>query len=102
MTCNSFSFISDAKNDILQSYLWYEKQATGLGIEFSECIEEALSKLSKQPLNYPIVHDTYRRILIHRFPYAIFFEYIKHKHQCVIYSVFHCSQSPKKWIGRLK
>jgi plasmid stabilization system protein ParE len=46
-----------------------------------------------------VVHETYRRALVRRFPYAIFYE---HAGDVVtVYSVFHTSQDPAKWRQRL-
>ena len=41
----------------------------------------------------------YRRALISRFPYAVFYEYLTEK--IYIYSVFHTSLNPDKWRKRL-
>lgn len=49
---------------------------------------------------YEFAHETYRRALVRRFPYAIFYEYFENV--TTIYAVFHCSQDPKKWRDRLK
>ena len=45
------------------------------------------------------VNNKYRRALVKRFPYAVFFSF---EGECVtIHSVFHTSQNPKKWMKRL-
>ena len=45
------------------------------------------------------VHEEYRRALVKRFPYAIFYEYIGGK--VTVYSIFHASRDPQKWRSRL-
>jgi hypothetical protein len=45
------------------------------------------------------VHETYRRALIRRFPFAIFYEYAGTK--VTVYAVFHTSRDPEKWRNRL-
>lgn len=50
--------------------------------------------------NYtPIIFEKYRRALIRRFPYAIFYEYLADT--IYIYSIFHTAQNPDKWRQRL-
>ncbi len=93
--------LPDAKADVADAYLWYEEQVLGLGMDFLRCVEAALLAIQRAPLCYPIIHENYRRTLVRRFPLAIFFEFIPEQNRCVIYAVFHCSQDPEKWRGRL-
>jgi plasmid stabilization system protein ParE len=93
--------LPEAKADVANAYLWYEEQALGLGLEFLRCVETALRAIERSPRSYPIVHEAYRRSLVRRFPYAIFFEFVPDRKRCVVYAVFHCSQNPEKWKSRL-
>jgi plasmid stabilization system protein ParE len=45
------------------------------------------------------VHKDYRRGLVRRFPYAVFYECVGDA--VTIYCVFHTSQDPQKWHKRL-
>lgn len=93
--------LPEAKDDVADAYLWYEEQSLGLGVEFLRCVETALLVIQRNPLMYPAVHDSYRRSLVRRFPFAILFEFEPNQNRCVVYAVFHCSQDPEKWRGRL-
>ena len=92
-------FLPEAKQDVADAFAWYEEQSLGLGLEFLRCLEAAIESVQRYPLMYPAVIDEYRRALIRRFPYAIFYE-IESSH-AVIHAVFHCSQDPNKWKARL-
>jgi len=48
---------------------------------------------------HPVVHDNYRRGLVRRFPYAVFYEHAEAT--VTIYCVFHTSRNPDKWRQRL-
>jgi plasmid stabilization system protein ParE len=48
---------------------------------------------------YRVVHESYRRAVVRRFPYVVFYEHLDNT--IIVYSVFHCSQDPKKWRSRL-
>ena len=93
--------VPEAKADVADAYLWYEEQCLGLGMDFLRCVEAALSSIQRTPVIYPVVHEAYRRALVRRFPFAIFFEIDDPANRCVVYSVFHCSQDPEKLRGRL-
>jgi len=93
--------LPEAKADVAEAYLWYEEQSLGLGMDFLRCVEAALLSIQRNPLIYPIILESYRRALVRRFPFAVFFEVEPGRNRCVIYSVFHCSQDPDKWHVRL-
>jgi plasmid stabilization system protein ParE len=92
--------IPEAKADVADAYMWYEDQSLGLGMDFLRCVEVALLSIQRTPMIYPVVHEAYRRALVRRFPFAIFFEIDDANDRCVVYSVFHCSQNPEKWRER--
>ena len=48
---------------------------------------------------YSVIHESYRRALVRRFPYAIFYEY--GDEVVTVYCVFHTSRDPEKWRQRL-
>lgn len=94
-------FIPEARTDMANAFRWYEEQSLGLGMDFLRCVEAALQSIQRTPMIYPVVHESYRRALVRRFPFAMFFEMNQAQDCCVIYSVFHCSQNPGKWRSRL-
>jgi plasmid stabilization system protein ParE len=89
----------EAELDIAEAYVWYESRRIGLGEEFLGSVDAAIERIRRHPFIYPVVHETYRRALIRRFPYAIFFE--STETSIIVYSVFHTSRDPQKWRQRL-
>jgi len=89
----------EAELDIAEAYVWYEARRPGLGEEFLSLVDAGMERIRRQPLIYPIVHEAYRRALIRRFPYAIFFECAETT--VTVYSVFHTARDPEKWRRRL-
>jgi plasmid stabilization system protein ParE len=85
--------------DVTEAYVWYESRRVGLGEEFLSSLDACIESIRRQPMIYPMVHETYRRALIRRFPYAIFFEHADTT--VTVYAVFHTSRNPKKWCQRL-
>ena len=92
--------LPEAVADVAHGYNWYEQQEPGLGEEFLRCLDETYALIAAFPLRYPVRFDSFRRILVRRFPYAVYFE---HDEQTVyVHYVFHCSQDPEKLLHRLK
>ncbi|MGA2182701.1 MAG: type II toxin-antitoxin system RelE/ParE family toxin [Bryobacteraceae bacterium] len=89
----------DAELDIAEAYVWYETRRVGLGEEFLNSVDACMERIRRQPAIYPVVHEAYRRALIRRFPYAVFFEYAETT--ATVYAVFHTSRDPEKWRQRL-
>jgi plasmid stabilization system protein ParE len=88
-----------ASRDMDEAYRWYEDRSPGLGREFARSVDACLDGICRNPELYEIVYKQYRRAIVRRFPYAIFF---KARNQAItVYSVFHCSQDPCKWRERL-
>jgi plasmid stabilization system protein ParE len=89
----------EAELDITEAYIWYERRRIGLGEEFLSSVDACMEGIRRQPEMCPLVYETYRRSLIRRFPYAIFYEYAEST--VTFYSVFHTSRDREKWRQRL-
>lgn len=88
----------EAESDIKDAYEWYEAQRKGLGENFLLCIEEALSRVSRNPATYSVVYKEVRRVLIHRFPFGVFF--IESNESISVLAVLHARRNPKAWKSR--
>ncbi len=88
----------EALREVDEAYGWYEDQRHGLGEEYLSCVDATIQTICRTPELYAKIHNEYRRALVRRFPYAIFYEYAGGK--VYIYSIFHTSQNPQKWKKR--
>ena len=61
----------EAELDLAEAYAWYQKRRSGLGEDFLSSVDACLASIRRQPEMYTLVHETYRRALIRRFPFAI-------------------------------
>ena len=91
-------FLAEVESDIGEAYWWYEEKDLGLGDEFLRCLEEAFSRISGHPEHFPIRFDDVRRVLVRRFPYAVYF-YHDDANVFITY-VFHTAQNPRKLFER--
>ncbi|MCH8044498.1 MAG: type II toxin-antitoxin system RelE/ParE family toxin [Planctomycetes bacterium] len=89
----------EAEFDISDAYGWYEELQSGLGEEFLSCIDACIQRIRRTPEMHAKVHEEYRRALVRRFPYAVFYEHTDTT--VTVYCVFHTSREPEKWRKRL-
>lgn len=92
-------FLPEAEADIETAFDWYETRETGLGGDFVLAIRCAQLAISEQPEIYPLQAEGFRRYLLHRFPYAIYFR--PNDHSIAVVAVFHGSRHPDRLRDRL-
>lgn len=91
--------VPEAQQDVDEAYCWYEDRRPGLGEEFLGCVDACIQAICRTPELHAKIHKEYRRTLVRRFPYAVFYEYTSGK--VTVYSTFHAFRDPKKWRNRL-
>lgn len=91
--------VPEVEHDLAEAYAWYENRQPGLGEEFLTRVDAAIRTIRRNPEAHPTVHKSYRRALIRRFPYAVFYKDVTDT--ITIYCVFHTARDPKKWRKRL-
>lgn len=91
--------VPEAEFDISEAYGWYEERRSGLGEEFLSCVDACIQAILRMPEVHAKVHQEYRRALVRRFPYAVFYEYTER--MVTVYCIFHTSRDPNKWRTRL-
>jgi plasmid stabilization system protein ParE len=92
-------YTPEAEQDVVDAYNWYEACEPGLGEEFLRCVEACVLTIQRHPHLYPKAVDQFRRALVRRFPFEVFYELADDR--ITVYSVFHCSRDPQKWRSRL-
>ena len=67
-------FLPEVADDLSEASAWYEERHVGLGDAFLSCVEACLEVLRKTPELNEIVYNRFRRALVRRFPYVVFYE----------------------------
>lgn len=67
-------YTPEAETDVAESYDWYEACELGLGEDFRRCVEACVLSIQRHPQLYPVTVDEFRRALVRRFPFEIFYE----------------------------
>ncbi len=91
--------LREALDDLVEARIWYEDRSLGLGDRFLDRVDDCVDRIRKNPELYERVYKDYRRAVVHRFPYVVFYE--SSVNTITVYSVFHSAQDPKKWRKRL-
>ena len=91
-------FTPDADTELAEAREWYARQREGLDLEFMECIDGALVRITRNPAQFPAVYKTLRRAVVRRFPFAVFYELMTDEIQVV--AVFHSRRDPERWKSR--
>jgi toxin ParE1/3/4 len=88
----SLRFLPEVEEDVIVGYGWYEEKSPGLGEEFLRMFYACTNEILRNPLLYRKVYGEFRRRLLRRFPYAIYFT--TQARQVVVFGLFHCARDP--------
>lgn len=86
------------EGEIVEAMAWYELHSAGLGLEFYRAYLDVLSVIHESPELYRKVRGEVRRVVLLRFPYALF--YLFDGAEIVVLSCLHESRNPELWPGR--
>ncbi len=92
-------FNPTARQEVADSFDWYEFRKAGLGNDFLGALDDCISLIRLHPEIAPVAFKNFRRALMKRFPFAVF--YRVSSRVLTIYAVFHCSKSPLRLSKRL-
>jgi toxin ParE1/3/4 len=87
-------FLPEVETDVLNGRLRYEEKSAGLGEEFLRVFYACSQELARVQMAHEEVHGEFRRRLLRRFPYAVYFRV---EDDCVIvFGLFHCARDPRR------
>jgi plasmid stabilization system protein ParE len=89
---NQLVFLEQVAEDAALAYAYYESRLEGLGDEFLALFYASARDLIRNSLLYRVVHRDFRRRLLRRFPYAIYYRVLDS--QIVVCGLFHCARDP--------
>lgn len=58
----------------MRAQAWYETQHPGLGKDFRSEVVRVLSRLEETPLIYPCIYKDFRRAVLRRYPYLVWYQ----------------------------
>ncbi|HWZ74100.1 MAG TPA: type II toxin-antitoxin system RelE/ParE family toxin [Casimicrobiaceae bacterium] len=87
-----------AAAEVEEAFSWYEQQRPGLGEEFLDVVDEALREIAAYPLRQAVLFRDMRRLLLKRFPYAVF--YRVYPGTIAVVACMHARRNPLRWKRR--
>lgn len=93
-------FLPSVEDDAVTGYSWYEEKAHGCGEDFLRIFYTCLDQIELNPFQYPKVYLEFRRNLLRKFPYAIYYEI--ERDVIIVFGLFHCARNPQTIRSRLK
>jgi plasmid stabilization system protein ParE len=88
----------EAEQDLASARDWYDQKRAGLGDEFLDAIALAIRELEREPELHHLYYRNFRRVLLRRFPYKIFYQIIGER--IVIFRVLHAKQAHEHGLPR--
>ena len=94
----------EARRELREAVFWYDDQKPGLGIDFYDAIDEAITSIHRWPRSAPVFPDwldqlTVRSMSVAVFPYRVL--YYLTDTSLVILAYAHESRRPGYWRHRL-
>lgn len=87
-------FLPDVEQDLFGAHGWYEEQSHGLGSDFLRVFYAKVAEVGRNPALYAKMHGEFRRCLLSRFPYAMY--YRVEDDAVIVVGVFHyCARDPR-------
>ncbi len=97
MTMPAVRFLPEAVQDLLETQRWYSRLEPALARDFAEGVAAAVERIRRDPRSFPLIHGQIRRLVLRRFPYAIFF---REQGAEILVIALHGRQDPRRWQQR--
>ena len=88
----------EARADIEEAVAWFGRISPTLPVRFGIELENIYSSILEHPEMYPVVYKNFRRALLRRFPYSIF--YVVDPPVVLIVGVVHQARDDDTWKRR--
>jgi plasmid stabilization system protein ParE len=85
------------EREIAEAMYWYSR-APGLEFVFRDAVNEVIDSLAETPARFRVVQDDVRRVILRRFPYALFF--VIEGAEVIVLACVHERRSPDLWPTR--
>ncbi len=96
----TFRFLSPALIELTEAANYYEGKVPGLGSDFIDEADAAISRVLRFPEAWGRLSDQFRHCNFRRFPYTVIYTIQSHG-EILVVSVFHQSREPLSWKRNL-
>jgi plasmid stabilization system protein ParE len=89
---------SIAEAEVAEALEWYRQQSATAAQDFLAAVDQTLRRIEQDPESLPLVSKTLRRVLLPRFPYAIYYRVFPDV--VTVVGVIHGRRHPRRWRRR--
>ena len=97
MTLPAVRFLPEALEELLETQRWYGKREPALANDFAQTVAAAVERIRHSPQSFPLIHGRIRRLVLSRFPYAVYF---REQGAEILVIALHGRQDPHRWQQR--
>ena len=90
----------EVEAEITRAYLWYKRRSPSAGSAFLRAIDGCIEAIRDNPERYPVVYGRARRVLLPRFPYALYVG--EQDSQVLVVACCHTRRRPSRWQSRIR
>jgi ParE toxin of type II toxin-antitoxin system, parDE len=94
-----YRFLASAEEEMSEASLFYDAASGGLGNDFLDDVQQAIDRLCEYPQAGKPVSSNLRRMLLHRFPFSIF--YSVETDVILVVAIAHHGRRPGYWESRV-
>ena len=89
---------AEAEKDLIAARDWYDQKRPQLGDEFLDEVAIAIRQLETTPERERLYFLNFRRLLLRRFPYKLFYQVIGDR--VIIFRALHAKQSHERGLPK--
>lgn len=87
-----------ARAEITAAFEWYLARSPRAASRFLEAVDDAMRRIEEAPERQPVIRGRLRRVLLGRFPYAIYYKV--YPATISVVGVIHGHRHPDTWLKR--
>ena len=87
----------EAEQDLAAARDWYDRKHAGLGDEFIDAAAAAIRELENDPERARFYFLNFRRVLLRRFPYKVFYQIIGER--VIVFRVLHAREDHARGLN---
>ena len=84
-----------ARVELTDAVTWYDARIRETAERFIDEFASLVSRLSRNPWQFPVIQGDVRRAGFRRFPYGLFFRVGRDRVE--VLACFHASRNPRRW-----
>lgn len=89
---------AQARDEIEEAVDWYRERSPTAAAELLHELDVAMQRIAEAPEQFPVVRGRLRRVLLHRFPYAVYYKV--YPATISVVGVIHGRRHPSTWQRR--